>query len=304
MNISIALCTYNGARFLREQLASIAAQSRLPDELVVCDDGSTDETLSLVERISRQSSFPVRVVRNPANLGVAANFQQAIGLCQSELTALADQDDVWLPDKLARAEQALLASKHPAQSLYCSRLQYVDANLAPVGYSSLPAHIDFSNALVENSATGCSIVFGSDIKRRFLEADASRMLMHDWWLYLVATAFGEVVYDPVASILYRQHSHNVAGWEPRPTKLWHRYQSLRVRLRAGSEGMDSLNQASRFIDSYSDLSTDKRDLVRDLLRLRQASFLERIPETIRLKVKRNNAFENFGLRVMLLMGWH
>ena len=304
MKISIALCTYNGAQFLGEQLASIAAQSRLPDELVVCDDGSTDETLSLVERFAKQAFFPVRILRNTANLGVAANFQQAIGLCRSDLTALADQDDVWLPDKLARAQQALLARKRPEQALYCSRLQYVDANLAPVCYSALPAHIDFPNAVVENAATGCSIVFGSEIKSRFLRADASWMLMHDWWLYLVATAFGEVVYDPVASILYRQHSHNVAGWEPRPTKLWRRYQSLRFRLRAGSEGMDSLNQAGRFIDSYSDISTDKRDLVRDLFKLRQASFFERIPDAIRLKAKRDNGSRTSAKSEMLLMGWH
>jgi glycosyltransferase involved in cell wall biosynthesis len=105
--VSVALCTYNGARFLPEQLASIAAQTRLPDEMIVCDDGSTDATLEILEEFSQTVPFPVRIVRNPVNLRSTKNFEQAIALCTGDLIALCDQDDVWLPEKLAAQVQLL-----------------------------------------------------------------------------------------------------------------------------------------------------------------------------------------------------
>lgn len=106
LTISIAMCTYNGSRYLSEQLASIAAQTRLPDELVVCDDGSKDGTLAILERFAATAPFPVRIVRNVVNLRSTKNFEKAILLCTGDLIALCDQDDVWLPHKLAlQAEQ-------------------------------------------------------------------------------------------------------------------------------------------------------------------------------------------------------
>jgi glycosyltransferase involved in cell wall biosynthesis len=304
MKISVALCTLNGGPYLDEQLASIAAQIRLPDEMVICDDGSTDNTLSILERFAENAVFAVRIVRNKCNLGVIANFQQAVSLCQGELTALADQDDVWLPDKLKNAEQALISSPHPEKTLYCTRLHYVDKALQTLGFSSIPANTGFSNAVVENSATGCSVVFGNDIKNRFLQAHSTDMLMHDWWLYLLATAFGDVVYDPRPGLLYRQHVSNVAGWQPRPKKLWHRLKSLTQRLKTGSKGMDSLNQAARFIVAYDDLVPDKTALVKRLVKSRQQNIFRRFFYSLKPGVARNNIFENIGLRIMIFMGWH
>ncbi|MGH8050048.1 MAG: glycosyltransferase family 2 protein [Arenimonas sp.] len=304
MKISIALCTYNGERFLDEQLASIAGQTRPPDEVVISDDCSTDNTWSILERFEKAAAFPVRIVRNQTNRGVIANFQQTIALCSHEMTALADQDDIWLPDKLKNAERILLSVKNPQETLYCTRLQYVDSTLAMLGLSSIPADTNFSNAVVENSATGCSVVFGNEIKHIFLRAKSTDMVMHDWWLYLVATAFGTVIYDAYPSLLYRQHLSNVTGWQPRSKKLWRRYTSLRQRLNAGTTGMDSLNQAARFIDTYKDLAPAKAELVRHLIKLRDQNIMKRFFYALNPGVKRNHFAENVGLRIMILMGWH
>lgn len=304
MKISVALCTFNGARFLDEQLASIAAQTRQPDELVVCDDASSDGTRDILDRFAISASFPVRIIVNDSNRGVITNFRQAIALCTGELTALADQDDVWLPDKLERAEAALMSSINIGTTLYCTKLQYVDSRLKPLGLSITPHNTGFSNAVVENSATGCSVVFGREIKKRFLEAQPADMVMHDWWLYLLATAFGSVIYDSQHGLLYRQHDSNAAGWQPRPSKLWNRMHLLRRRLLAGREGMDSLNQALRFVNSYPDIDGKKREIVDELVKLRQAGFARRLNYLRSPKVARNDALENLGLKIMILMGWH
>ena len=302
--ISIALCTYNGGAFLAEQLESFQAQTRLPDELVVCDDGSTDDTLSILENFSAQAFFPVSVHRNPKTLGVRANFIKAIGLCTGDFIALSDQDDCWQPDKLHRAWNMIQNTVDPASTLYCARLQYTNAYLEPIGLSNIPRVIGFSNALVENIATGCSVVFGSEVRRLLLRATPSDMVMHDWWAYLVAAAFGQIIYDPSPTVLYRQHGGNVAGWERRPLKIWNRTKWLVERLLADIRGMDSLNQAARFIAIYPDIPEESRKFVEELLHLRDAGVLSRIRYALHPHVERNDAIENFGLKVMLLMGWH
>ena len=130
------------------------------------------------------------------------------------------------------------------------------------------------------------------------------MLMHDWWAYLVATAFGRVVYDKTPQVQYRQHAGNVAGWLPRSKKIRHRTRSLFARLRSGKTGMDSLNQAARFVETHADLPASHRVTVQKLLMLRQAGFFKRLNYALGPDIHRNDFIENFGLRIMILMGWH
>src|SRR5262249_31567365 len=99
------MCTYNGAEFLPAQWESILAQSRKPDEIVVCDDGSSDQTRALLEQFASGSAIPVTIQLNQTNLGSVKNFEQAIRLCTGDIIALSDQDDVWRSDKLQSIEE-------------------------------------------------------------------------------------------------------------------------------------------------------------------------------------------------------
>jgi glycosyltransferase involved in cell wall biosynthesis len=115
MRISIALASYNGARFIGEQLESLAAQARLPDELVICDDGSSDETVAIAEAFAARAPFAVRIERNPENLGLNANFAKAMSLATGDVILISDQDDIWYPEKIAAIEAALAADpSHPS----------------------------------------------------------------------------------------------------------------------------------------------------------------------------------------------
>ncbi|MBP2678317.1 MAG: Alpha-L-Rha alpha,3-L-rhamnosyltransferase, partial [Deltaproteobacteria bacterium] len=104
--MSVALCSYNGEKFLRPQLRSIAEQTRAPDEVVVRDDGSSDRSVEILQEFSAQAPFPVRVFVNEVNLGSTRNFERAIADCRGEVIALCDQDDVWTAQKLARLMEA------------------------------------------------------------------------------------------------------------------------------------------------------------------------------------------------------
>src|SRR6476646_4901088 len=127
MNLSIALCSYNGAAYLSEQLESIAAQTRTPDELVISDDHSTDDTLRLIEEFAATAGFPVRLSVNESNLGTAKNFEKAISLCRGDVIVLSDQDDVWHSDKLESVERIFAA--RPQLSLVFSNAELVDETL-------------------------------------------------------------------------------------------------------------------------------------------------------------------------------
>ena len=132
MHVSIALATYNGSAFVAEHLDSLARQTRLPDELIVCDDCSADDTVEQVERFAGRAPFSVRIERNPANLTSTPNFEKALGLCTGDVIFFADQDDVWRPNKIAALTDVLAAD--PAIGLVFSNGRVVDAELEPLGH--------------------------------------------------------------------------------------------------------------------------------------------------------------------------
>src|SRR6476660_4138279 len=133
MRISIAMCTYNGVRFLDEQLASLASQYRKPDELVVCDDCSTDATIATLERFADRAPFPVHIHKNTVRLGSTKNFERAISLCQGDIISLCDQDDIWDEQKLGLSEECFL--KNPHVQLVFTDAQVVDETASPLGYN-------------------------------------------------------------------------------------------------------------------------------------------------------------------------
>src|SRR5207253_4621935 len=126
MKLSVAMCTYNGASYLQEQFDSIAMQTRLPDELVICDDVSVDTTKEITDKFAAVAPFAVKRHFNENNLGSTKNFEKAIGLCQGDIIALADQDDEWSPIKLEQLEAALASSAKTG--LVFSDAEVVDQN--------------------------------------------------------------------------------------------------------------------------------------------------------------------------------
>ena len=225
MKVSIALCTYNGADFLRAQLESYVRQTRLPDELVVCDDRSTDETGSILEEFAAAAPFPLRIVRNETNLGTIKNFEKAISLCGGDIIFLSDQDDVWQPQKIARFCAEFEA--HPEVGLIFSNAELTDAGLAPLGASlwdfAYPAHREigagrqnefFKKLLCENVVTGATAAFRASLRDALLPIPANLPLMiHDHWIALAAAANSEILALDENLIQYRQHAGQQIGVE-------------------------------------------------------------------------------------------
>jgi glycosyltransferase involved in cell wall biosynthesis len=217
---SVALCTYNGSRFLREQLESIAAQTRIPDELVVCDDGSTDSTAQIVADFARQVPFPVHWHAHPTPMGSTKNFEKAISLCDGDVINLSDQDDVWLPDRLHATESAFQSDA--AAGAFFSDAEIVDDSLNALGYR-LWDIVRFGRAeqedmrrgravpllLRRNVVTGSTLAFRSEFRQLILPIPEG--WVHDAWIAFLVGAAGKLVFASRPLIKYRQHSSNQIG---------------------------------------------------------------------------------------------
>jgi len=227
--ISVALCTYNGARYLNEQLASIEGQTRLPDEVIACDDCSGDETVAILDSFAKNASFPMRVIRNQSNLGFAKNFEKAIGLCTNEFIALSDQDDIWYPNKLEVLGGALV--ENPNAGFVCSDAALIDEDgkqlsstrwlrspvrFLPRGASQFP--ILFSTLLKQNIVTGSAAMMRASLKPVVLPL--SGRWAHDYWIAAVGTLSGNCGIGLTEPLMqYRLHPSQSIGVHPAGWKL-------------------------------------------------------------------------------------
>ena len=222
-SVSVAMCTYNGKAYIGEQLDSILAQTLQPAELVVCDDGSTDGTLEIIRKFAETAPFEVNIICNSKNIGVIANFSNAIEACKHKYIALSDQDDVWLPDKLEITLRKVLAVEEEygesTPILVHTDLEVVDSNLQTIAKSMMKSQGDYSETnminaqrvlCAQNYVTGCTVMMNTSLKQITCPIP-NGVAMHDWWFALIASAQGRIGYVDKASILYRQHGNNQVG---------------------------------------------------------------------------------------------
>lgn len=235
---SIAMCTYNGARYLPEQLESIAAQTQPPVELVICDDGSSDDTVSLISNYSKSVGFPVRFFSNKQNLGPAKNFEKAIRLCEGEIIILSDQDDIWMPSKIEIILEAF--ASHPDAVYVFSNADMVDEKGNPIGRTlwsavGLSDEPDFSIEtkqlellLYDNFLTGAAMAFRASFRNIVLPIPSS--WMHDYWIGILGTTLSHGIPIPERLFKYRRHAAQVCGWQKKT--YW---QAWKVSMTAGTD---------------------------------------------------------------------
>ncbi|WP_050010658.1 glycosyltransferase family 2 protein [Herbaspirillum sp. B65] len=214
-SVAILMCTFNGDRYLDEQLDSIGRQTHQNWSLFVSDDGSSDNTLKILRNFEEGRQQPLHIQNGPRR-GFAENFISLMQQCpeDADFYAFADQDDIWAEDKIARAVAALNGIAPERPTLYFSRTTYIDAAGTPTGQSRLFTHRPcLRNALVQSIGGGNTMLFSRaalKLLRRF--RPVKPIVSHDWWTYLLISALdGHVVYDPVTTVQYRQHGQNAAG---------------------------------------------------------------------------------------------
>ena len=305
--IEVVLPTYNGV-YLAEQVASIHRQTLRPQRLLVRDDGSTDGTLELIRRLQQRYGDWLRVLSADGNLGCIGNINRLLAATTAPYVALADQDDVWLSHKLERSLE-LLQGLEATCGAELPLLVHSDLELIDEAGVSLHTtyfqrqHLDAdrvapADLAISNVVTGCTVLCNRALLSQALPIP-KQALMHDWWLALVASAFGRVELLEDVLVRYRQHSRNVLGAQGLGLEYW------RSRLihflhdpSAGGHTRGAIQQARCFEQRYHKVISSLPAL---MCLPRRRRWLALLSLTARERVTKHGPLRTFGLLVLLLL---
>jgi len=280
MRISVAMATYNGERFLREQLDSLARQTLPPSELVIGDDGSTDNTLEIIGGFARTAPFPIRVYRNEVNLGFTLNFLQTAARCSGELIAFCDQDDIWLPNKLERCvgvfrDRDIVLMIHSAEVIdetgakLGKRHPVVERPGKWSGSGRCPLHVlppGFSMVLRHEVLEALWAVWPMELYRELREKHGN-LFGHDVLLFLVARGAGWIYFDREVLAFFRVHGRNTTV--PHGAFSWTGARFLRGVVQAARTGAPAYRR-------IAETRRAELRLLEALCRLRNFTFLEEL----------------------------
>lgn len=301
--VAILLATFNGQSFLSQQLESIAQQTDADWHVYASDDGSRDDTLSLLQRYQKSWGQQRLSIAQGPQRGFAANFLSLA--CQPAMTAdfyaYADQDDIWYPDKLSRALQWFKSIPALQPALYCSRTRLLDAQGHPVGLSTLFSRPpSFAHALLQVIAGGNTMVFNQAARHLLCTAGSlCGAYSHDWWTYLLVSGCGGIVfYDKTPTVDYRQHDHNVSG----SNRAWlAKFSRLKQLLQGGLKQANTCNiRAMQTMQTH--LSPENRRLFQQFCAARaRRGWLSRLLALRRCRVYRQTYLDNLGLIVAIVL---
>lgn len=217
IKIVVMLSTYNGSDFITQQLDSINKQVSVSVKLIIRDDGSTDDTYSKLETFKKNNDSINIILIKGTNIGYVKSFYYLAKFALDnypdiQYFSFADQDDVWLPDKLITAVNSIHDEDHNKPILYCSNTLLTDQYLNPIGLFRLASpEISAQNCLIQNIVTGCTSVFNRKAAQLYVDHQIKNIVVHDQYLYILCTLFGKTIYDEESHMLYRQHGRNQIG---------------------------------------------------------------------------------------------
>lgn len=265
------MSTFNGSRFLGEQIDSILGQSYSDFRLMIRDDGSVDDTREIIGRYAKRDPRVVAITDDLGAMGAGRSFLRLVEIFEAQFFMLADQDDIWLPDKIKASHEAIteMLSTHgeSVPLIAFTDLRVVDAELREIDpsmwhYQRLDPQIaaDWRDLLAQNVVTGCTII-GNRAAANAAIPFALPEMMHDHWIAVNAAKYGTVAPIPKATVLYRQHGQNVAGG----IRFGSKYAAAKT---AGIwQRFDTYSRAARHFGGVSAASLMRRKLALNLRRL-------------------------------------
>lgn len=252
--VVVLMSTYNGEKFLREQIDSVLSQQEVEVKIIIRDDGSCDGTLKILnEYAEKQANI---IILKGKNCGAEMSFhflcQYAKDNAKADFYAFCDQDDVWLPRKLKVAVDKLQSFEVSRPNLYFSNLRMVDEDLRVLRDLFADGEVVVSKhmALLQIFTYGCTCVFNRIALDYYCMASFSNEIQHDNWIYVLAMYLGNVYYDNDSYIFYRQHGSNLSGEKDTGIKLAIRRVQRAIK---GNWGHDFELYSSTLLNYYSDL---------------------------------------------------
>lgn len=303
--VGIVMAAYNSENFIGEQLDSILSGTYKNVHIYVRDDGSTDNTVSIVKKYEEKYPSQVQLIANTQNGGLVKNFLTGVMEAEEDYIMFCDHDDVWLPHKAGKTLEAMLKAEKTARDIpvaVFTDAEIVDGKLNHLGASFYErSHFDFkqmglSYMLMENKLLGCTIMINKPLKEKItVVPDYARV--HDWWVALIASAFGKIVFVEEKTMLYRQHSSNVIG-----NRSYRKYITDAVKsLKKQKEKLIlTEKQAENFYKIYKkELTPKQRKLVLDFARMESYPVVKRKILVWKNKYLKSGIIRNMGVLLVV-----
>ena len=276
--VDILLATYNGERYIEKLLNSLIVQSHKDWKLYIRDDGSADSTIKIIKsKLSLKYNYEI-IQDNKGKLGPCFNFLELLKYSKSNYTLFCDQDDIWLPNKIELLLGKIQNLEHSNNSftpiLIHSDLELIDENGLLIHRSFWkfqninPKRTEFKDILMQNNVTGCATIFNLALRKKIMKND--NIQIHDWWLALIASKFGEVHYLRESTIQYRQHKSNSIGAKKYSLLTKNPIKTLRENIKSIQ------SQSEAFLDGYSEALTHKeKELLKNLSSFSNLTFFQK-----------------------------
>jgi glycosyltransferase involved in cell wall biosynthesis len=312
--IVVLLSSYNGEKYLQEQLISLEKQTNTNFDLFIRDDGSTDKTVEIIKAFQTHTRLHVKLLHTEKNLGAMQSFtlliETVLKYPQYEYIMLCDQDDVWFNDKVEISLNALATLQNVNDSqlphLLYTDLEVVNDDLSVISpsfwdYFNLnPSKNSLSRLAMQCNVTGCTMIFNRSLAQLALPIP-NDAVMHDHWLGLVATSMGKIDYIDEATIAYRQHGFNVMGVDHFGIQYIFKKAMKYFSVNEFHEVLGrQIKQVNSFLSSYQEkLSVKDVAILRAIITLEKVSFFERLTLVIRFKLYKQGLIRNIGLFLWL-----
>lgn len=294
--VQILMSTYNGEKYLKQQLDSILNQTYPNIYVLVRDDGSTDSTTAILQKYA--DAHENIMFYAGKNIGVIQSFFDLLRASDdtADFYGFADQDDVWLPQKIERAVEKLKLKNTDKPLLYCSDTNITDEQLHFLKKDDKEPRPSWGNALVQNICTGCTAVINKELRDIVKGTRPQQIVMHDWWLYLTAELYGETVYDNEAYIKYRQHGKNVQGVKKSKLEIW-KYRIGQLSEKRGHI-YTQLEEVKKWYVGYD----ESKEFLLELVLGAKSGVVNRIRLIRNRAIYRNNKMDDLVYRVIALFG--
>lgn len=306
--VAIVMATYNGEKYVDEQINSILTSTYQDFELFIYDDGSRDNTMSILQNYASLYPAKIRVYQNETNLGVTENFLQALCRTTMDYIMFCDQDDVWKPNKIAITLRRMRhmegqTGKMTPIAIFTDAI-IVDSELNTLKNSFFdashlnPKKTDLPHILMENKLIGCTVMVNCALRKVLQNNPLPNCAkFHDWWIALIASSLGKIGYVNEGTLLYRQHCGNIVGGSSFFSYIRNRITDIHKQ----KEALFILRrQAEEFLTIYTDLLTkENKDIIRCFIDLDRLNFLDRRLMILHCGFLKTGIIRNVGLLIII-----
>lgn len=295
--VAICMSTYNGEKYLEEQLQSLFNQNYSNIKIYVRDDKSSDKTKEILEKYKDK----ITIVESKENVGVVQSFMNILNYVEdADYYAFCDQDDIWLPNKIERAVEKLEETDNQIPTMYFSDYEYYDENMNYISRSAINKNgPSFQNALVECISLGMNMIINHSLRDILVKNKMQKAMYHDWIIYLISSAIGNIIYDREITVKYRRHGNNVST----ANQNFIQFQIWRIKqIFKKSYFKQVKEQLIEFENIYKEKLKPEDKKLLSLFTKRNYSFVNTIKKVFYPHMFRQKILDDIFMRIIFLIG--